>query len=422
MKRSRLGQWVAAGAIIGAVLPMAACSPGLPAAANPVRVGAVYPLSGNQSEGGDELAGLKVAAGLVNADGGVHGRRVEITSEDAPGANDAAAAVDRLVDSGIAVIIGTYGSTQALTASARASQRGATFLETGAVADAVTGRGLPGILRTVATGSTLGRGGARWAHDFVVPNGGLQLAKTRVVVLFEGDQYGEAVGYGAIDEANKLGLNVVDSIKYDVASADYDGLARSVAADHPDIILTASYLEDAVAFRRAAVAHHIPLKTIIGTSSAYCRQDFGDILGSEAVGLFASDKPDEDFREDGLDPSARALLHRAVAAYHARTGKTMTAAAIAGFVGGWAMFHEILPRSASTSRADIWTTAMSLDLPLGSQINGAGLKFAGSGEPDAGQNRRAVSVIWEWVGVGHRAVVYPPTYAQAQPKILPVQS
>jgi branched-chain amino acid transport system substrate-binding protein len=383
-------------------------------------VGAVYPLSGSQAEGADELAGVKIAADLVNADGGVRNRSIEITAQDAPGEADGPRAVDRLIDQGINVIIGTYGSTQSLTASARASQRGATYLETGAVADAVTGRGLPGILRTVATGSTLGRNGARWAHDFIIPGFKLAPATARIVVLFEGDQYGAAVGYGSIDEASLLGLNVVDTIKYDSRSANYDALASRVSADKADLVLTAAYLEDAVAFRRAAVAQHIPLKSIIGTSSAYCRQDFGDILGPDAVGLFASDKPDENFNESGLNPAAKDLLHRAVVAYHARFGKTMTAAAISGFVGGWVMFHDIMPRSASTSRADLMRAATALDLPQGTEINGAGVKFADASQPDAGQNRRAVSVIWEWVGLRKRAVVYPPNYAQQAPQILSI--
>ncbi|MDP9075763.1 MAG: ABC transporter substrate-binding protein, partial [Actinomycetota bacterium] len=175
-----------------------------------IRVGAVYPQSGNQAEGTEELNGVRLAARLVNQDGGVAGQKVEVVSEDAPSADQAAAAVDRLLATGIRMVVGTYGSTQALPASARASERGATYLETGAVADAVTSRGLPGILRTVATGSTLGRNAARWAHDFVIPGLGLKPGAERTVIMFEDDQYGSAVGYGAIDEAAAQGLHVVD--------------------------------------------------------------------------------------------------------------------------------------------------------------------------------------------------------------------
>src|SRR5207244_4499916 len=116
----------------------------------------------------------------------------------------------------------------------------------------------------------------------------------------------------------------------------------------------------------------------------------------------------QDINQSALLPEARALLQRATARYKSQHHLSMSAAAVAGFVGAWVMFHEILPRAGSLSRADLWQAAMSLDLPDGSEINGAGVRFADAGTSDMGQNRRAASVIWEWLGPGHRAVVYPP--------------
>jgi branched-chain amino acid transport system substrate-binding protein len=385
-----------------------------------LRVGAVYPLSGSQAEGREELNGVRMAADFVNAAGGVRGRKIDIHAEDAPSSNEAAAAVDRAIDGGATILLGTYGSTQSMPASARASARGATYLETGAVADAVTGRGLPGVLRTVATGSTLGRKAAIFTRDYVLPGLGLTPATARTVVLFEGDSYGSAVGYGAIDEAGAAGFNVVDTIKYDLATADYNQLAAQVDADRPDVVLTAEYIQDAVAFRRAALARHMKVRALVGTSASYCHQQFGNELGPDAVGLFASDKPAGSINPAGLLPEARALWQRATTEYTARYGKEMSAAAISGFVGGWVMFHEILPRATTASRADVWKAAMALDLPEGSEINGAGVRFASEGQSDQGQNRRAVSVIWEWVGLRHRAVVYPPAYATAAFQVLPI--
>lgn len=387
-----------------------------------LEIGAIYPLSGSQADGANELAGVQLAAGFMNQDGGIHGQQIDLVVESAPSADDAAQAVDRLMDRGIKVLVGTYGSTQSLVASARASARGATYLETGAVADAVTGRSLPGILRTVATGSTLGRDAARFAHDFVIPGFRMDATRARILVMFEGDEYGSSVAYGSIDEASLLGLNLIDVIKYDPANTDFHQLAADVASQRPDVILTAAYLEDAVAFRHASVARHLSVKSIIGTSSAYCRQDFGDILGADAVGLFASDKPDESLNPSGLTPEARQLLLRASAEYRRLHGREMEAETVAGFVGGWVLLHDILRAASSLSREDIWTAATALDLPAGSQINSAGVKFAPADQADAGQNRRAAGVIWEWVGIRRRAVVYPPAYASESPKILAIAS
>jgi hypothetical protein len=84
------------------------------------------------------------------------------------------------------------------------------------------------------------------------------------------------------------------------------------------------------------------------------------------------------------------------------------------------LFHDILSSATSTSRVDVIKAAMALDLPIGAEINGAGLKFAPEQAADAGQNTRASSVVVEWLGPADRVVVYPQPLArgQAQVKLL----
>jgi len=100
----------------------------------------------------------------------------------------------------------------------------------------------------------------------------------------------------------------------------------------------------------------------------------------------------------------------------------MSSFAMAGFVGGWVMFHDILPKATSTSRSAVLGAAMGLDLPTGSEINGSGVKFAPATAADAGQNTRALGVIYEWTGVNQRVVVFPSQFASGQPALLPVSS
>lgn len=387
----------------------------------PLVIGAIFPLSGPQANG-DELAGVQLAADLVNDDGGIKGRKVSIQTDDAATPEEASAAVDKLVNRGVSVIVGTYSSPQALVASARASGRGAIYLEVGAVADAITERGLAGVLRTVADGSMLGRQAASFAHDFVIPGLHLRSDSARVVVMYENDQYGSSVGYGAVDEAARLGLNIVDTITYNAANADFDQLASTLAADRPDVILGAAYLADAISVRQAMLRHSVSVKAIIGTSSTYSSPAFGDALGSAAVGIFSVDKPDDSLSAGGLTPDGRALLSQAESAYRAKTGKSIDSEVMAGFVGGWALFHEILPAAKSLTSSDIWKAATAVDLPYGSEINGAGLRFAPIGQADAGQNERAASVIWEWVGARTRSIVYPPTEARVAARVIPISN
>jgi hypothetical protein len=92
--------------------------------------------------------------------------------------------------------------------------------------------------------------------------------------------------------------------------------------------------------------------------------------------------------------------------------------AVAGFVGGWTLFHYVLPKAGATPTAEsIRSAALTVDVSVGDSINGGGVKFAGSGSIDEGQNTRAAAVIGQWQAVGVMRVVYPPAYAAASPNM-----
>jgi hypothetical protein len=114
---------------------------------------------------------------------------------------------------------------------------------------------------------------------------------------------------------------------------------------------------------------------------------------------------------DGLAPGARALLDRADATYRKANGHSMSAAALAGFSGAWALFRYVLPEARSVAPADVAAAARRARVPAGGLPNGSGLEFAPPGGADAGANLRAASVIWEWTQVNQREVTWPPQFA-----------
>jgi hypothetical protein len=169
-----------------------------------------------------------------------------------------------------------------------------------------------------------------------------------------------------------------------------------------------------VALRRETVRQHLPLLASIGTSSSYCMPEFGARLGRDALGLFASDKPDtHGINPHGLTREGRALLERADGAYRAAYGSSMSASALAGFSGAWALFHHVLPAARSLCPTDVVAAARAVHLPRGGLPNGSGLAFGRPGTIDAGANLQAASVVWQWAGVNRRAVVWPSEFATA---------
>ena len=398
-----------------------ACGQQSPSAqSNELVLGAIYPLSGPQASGGkDELAGVNAALQLAESTG-VLKTHVRLQVVDATTPQAASAAVDELVrDYHVPAILGTYGSTLSAAASARAEALKTVYWETGAVADPITAQ-RQYVFRTVATGSSLGRMAVTFTHDVLVPR--MKPAIPRVVIVRVDDIYGHSVGGGEEALAHSLGMNVVDVIGYNAQVYDADVIAARVAADRADVLWDVSYLADGVAIWQALLRQGVKLKAAIGTSSAFCMPAFSQELGAGSVGVYAADKPDADISPAALSSAGRALLAQARSTYAAANGgASLTISAVAGFVGGWTLFDDVINQLSGQATPDtIRTAALRVDVPIGDSINGGGVKFGAAGALDEGQNTRSAAVVGQWQGVGDMKIVYPAAYATGTPMGMPV--
>ncbi len=400
---------------------LAACGQPQAKPSNEVVLGAIYPLSGSQAAGGkEELAGVKAALSLASSSGALKVRvRLDVVDANTPQA--AVAAVDHLVrDDHVPAILGTYGSTLSAAASARAEELKTVYWETGAVADPITAQ-RHYVFRTVATGGSLGRMAVTFTHDVLIPD--YKLQAPRVVIIRVNDIYGRSVGGGEQARASSLGISVVDVVEYDPRAYDAPAIAARVAADHPDFVWDVSYLDDGVAIWQALLSQHVAVKAAVGTSSAFCMPEFSRRLGGGAVGVYAADKPDADISSVALSPAGLALLDQARSVYaRANDGASMSIPAVAGFVGAWALFHDVLGRmSGPVASESIRATALNVDVPVGDSINGGGVRFGAAGSLDEGQNTRSAAVVGQWQAVGVMKIVYPPAYATGSPMELPTR-
>jgi branched-chain amino acid transport system substrate-binding protein len=395
MRRAAIALLVLLGAL--------ACGQSQPATSDHQLVlGAIYPLSGPQAPGGKaELAGVMDALHVSHAN-----VRLEVIDATTPQA--ASAAVDRLVNQyHVPAILGTYGSTLSAAASVRAEALKTVYWETGAVADPITAQ-RHYVFRTVATGSALGRMAVTFSREVLVPR--YALTSPRAAIVRVNDIYGRSVGGGEEALAKQAGIDVVDVIEYNPSAYDPNAIAARLAQDRADFLWDVSYIDDGVAIWNAVLREHLAFKAAIGTSSAFCMPEFSLRLGAGSVGVYAADKPDAAINQAALSKSGVALLALAKANY--ARGQTMDIPAVAGFVGGWTLFHYVLPGvSGAMTSESIRTAAMAVDVPVGDSINGGGVKFAGAGALDEGQNTRAAAVVGQWQAVGVMKILYPPAYA-----------
>jgi branched-chain amino acid transport system substrate-binding protein len=393
---------------------MASCAGGAdaPSGDSPVVVGAVYPTGGGQGPGGiDEYRGVRLAAELANRRGGVGGRPIRVRLARADSADAAPGAVKRLVEEGAAVIVGSYGSTISRPAAQAAARRDLVFWETGAVGElGMSGAPDQRFFRFPLAGTSLGRAAVAFVRDQLRPH--LPERELRWSVAYVDDVYGRAVGAGAVEEISRSGLPLAVKLPYRLSDVSYEALAARIRDAGTDVLVVGAYLEDGVALRREIVRQGVPLAASIGTSSSYCMHEFGLALGADAVGVFASDKPDGDIlRDDSLQPEARETLRWAREQYRRRHGEAMSGPALSGFAAGWALFHHVLPDAPQLSSEAIEQAARRVRLPAGALPNGSGLEFGPAGSPLESENLAATSVIWEWTALNTRSVVWPPAFA-----------
>jgi branched-chain amino acid transport system substrate-binding protein len=426
----------------------------------PIRIGAVFPITGTAASlAGPELAGVRIAADQVNADGGIGGRRIELVVRDVQSREAAARAMRELKDSGVQLVIGAYSSDLSIAASETAQEAGLLYWEAGAVADRLTGRGLAHVFRVGASGSNLGVNSSAFAATELASRLGKPVSQLRVGIAVAEDDYARSVADAAEATARDRGMHVVIRRSYNLAVPDWPGVMADLAAARPDVLILASHIPDGIAFRQAMVASGLKVGALIGSTMAECDPDFAGELGADAIGVFASDRPTAGFQSSALDAEAAAAYARFAAAWAAASkdgagsGDQPTAGddeygrgygdaeytihgpaedataeeseeALAGYSAAWALFRHVLPGAVAGSAgpldADaVAAAARAVDLPEGSLPNGAGLRFS-SDPASLGQNERAAAVIWQWQAVRTYAFVWPPTYATGSIQFVPL--
>jgi len=403
-------RWIAAAAVLLVLLVWGAAE-----SRDALIIGAVYPTGGPQGGPGagvDEFHGLQLAAEYVNARGGVRGRVVQIRLEPANSSDAAPEAVERLAAQGVTVIAGTYGSTIARPAAETAARLGLVFWETGAVGEVGAGAA-PGrhFFRVAPSGGVLGEMAVRFVRDELAPRLG-QRGPLRYSVVYVNDPFGRAEANGEVTEIRRSQLTLAAVLPYDARRTDFGDLAAQIASVHTDVLIVASYMEDAVAFRQSVVRAHVPLAVNIGGCSAYIMPEFGQRLGEAAVGVFSSDKTGGDsLPTSALSPEAAQQLQWARQEFVRRYDHPLWEPALSGFSGGIALFQHVLPRARDLSAPAIADAILGTTLPAGALPNGSGVEFEPPGSPLAGENLRAASVVWEWVAPYTRALVWPPAFA-----------
>jgi branched-chain amino acid transport system substrate-binding protein len=380
------------------------------------------PLTGNLAfEGKRHLEGYEMMRDLINERfGGVMGKKLVLVVGDAVDPTAAASETSRLITrEGVKIVTGTYSSTLCGAASQAAARHNAIYWETSCVEPRFTQRGLKNVFRTEIDGAGFGWYNIGFIAEYLASRLGKKPNELRVAFLSEDSSYGQGVTEPARQRAKQeFGMQEVAAEYYAFATTnDFTPIVLKLKQANPDIVHHIARGQDAVLFWRASREQDFRFKALVHAgATGYGSPDFGKALGADGNGPFALLEPGPGFRVETLRPEGQ-RIEKAFREYvKQKTGLDSPAGGhqLAG-AGLWLL--KLALDAAKTDELEKFRKAVTaLELPVGSTLNGWGVKFAESGQ---NANERVQHYMLQWQG-GELVTVWPEEFTTKRAKWLPL--
>lgn len=373
-----------------------------PASGETIKVGALYPLTGDLAKLGEENKnGLQLAIDEINAAGGVAsmgGAKIELVWADSQGKPEVGISeVTRLAEQEkVVAIIGAYQSGVTTPATQEAERLGIPFVVSMAVSDKITERGFKYTFRICPKASWYAKDQVTFLKD-LKELAGLEVKK--VALLHEDTDFGESTAAGQKQYLEEAGMEMVLEVKYSASAADLTTEVAKVKAANPDAVLTVTYLNDSVLIARAREALGMTDIPFIDAAGGTVDPEFIKQLGATAEGWFT----EIEFTKYAAGAD---VLNNA---FKARFGDDITGNGAYAYQAGY-VIADALERAASADRDAVRDAIAATDMPSGpTMVLPTDRIFFG----DDGQNPNAPLFIVQ-VQNGELIPVWPGAYA-AQP-------
>src|SRR4051794_35574516 len=376
-------------------LPALALALAAPAfAQDQVKIGAIYPLSGNAASAGTSAkAALEVAAEIINGDHpelgdltlakgaglpGLKGAKVEIVFADNQGTPAAGQnqALRLITEEKVHALVGAYQSGITLTASAIAEKYGIPFLSGESVAANLTERGFKWFFRTTPVASDI----ARIYMQFVKELKGGGTKVDSIAIVNENTEYGTSIAKVLREAAKENGFNISVEIPYSANTTDVQSQVLQLKDKNPDVIIFVSYTSDAILYMKTMQALGYKPPVLIGDNSGFSDASFLKTVGGIAQG--AINRSAWDIGKPG---STTYLINEM---YKKKTGNDLdgtSGRAMQGFL----VLADAINRAGSTDPAKIQAALKATDLRPNQLLMGyKGVKF-----DEKGNNTLAAALL-----------------------------
>jgi branched-chain amino acid transport system substrate-binding protein len=387
-----------------------------PSAAADVKIGVIYPLSGNAANAGrSALAAVQLAVDIINSPhpelsalpsvgpGGLSnlgGAKIQMISADHQGnpAEGQSQTLRLITQEKVAAMLGAYQSNVSFTATAVSERYGIPFVVGDSVALNIMSRGFKWVFRTTPVATD-------FAANYMLFLADMKKAGHKVdtiAVVNENTDYGTSVAGTVIEQAKAKGFNVIAQIPYNANATDVSAQVLQLKDKKPDAVIFISYTADAILYMKTLKNLDYLPTMVIADDAGFSDPTFVPSAGNLAQGLmnrstWAVGVPDS-------------VTYRINEMFKAKTGRelddTSARSAQAMFV-----LADAINRAGSTEPAKIQKALQETDLkPEQLMMGFRGVKF-----DQTGQNILAATYLIQLQGDKYVAV-WPEKSATAKLK------
>ena len=385
-----------------------------------VKIGAIYPLSGNAASAGvhgkaaietaidiinnthPELGNLPLAknAGLA----GLGGAKVEAIFADnqgspAVGQNQA---LRLITEEKVVALNGAYQSGITLTASAISEKYGIPFVNGESVAANLTERGFKWFFRTTPVASDL----AKIYLDFLKDMKAGGVKTDGVAIVHENTEYGTSVASVISSVFKDNGLSIALDIPYSANTTDVQSQVLQLKEKKPDVVIMVSYTSDAILYAKTMQSLDYKPPMLIGDDSGFSDPSFIKAVGKISQGVF-----NRSSWSVGAPGSPTFLINEM---YKKKSGGDDLDDTSARQMQGFFVLCDAIDRAGSTEPAKIQAALKATDLKPDQLVMGyKGVKF-----DDKGQNILASGLVIQLQDGENYVPVWPKDKTKTPP-VLP---
>jgi branched-chain amino acid transport system substrate-binding protein len=231
------------------------------AAQETVKIGALYPLSGNAaSAGGQTKAAVELAVEIINGQHpdvkgmpgtglpGLKGGKIELVVADHQGnpSTGQSQALRLIQQEKVAAVIGAYHSSVTFAATQLAERYGIPWVVGDSVAANITGRGFKYVFRVTPVASDFAYNYMRFLNDVKAQG---QAVKS-LAVVYENTDYGTSVSDTLRKAIKENGFDLVADTPYNANTTDVSSQVLQLRDKKPDAVIFISYTPDAILYMK----------------------------------------------------------------------------------------------------------------------------------------------------------------------------